>query len=204
LVPEASRDTSSGTFDKKMSATTNPHRERIERFFESVDMLHGTHPRVPEDMRVPGSLPNSSGWMEWHIIPSRVSDTDLDNLEKDLPAKLPAIYRAYLSTYHIIDSDFGDWWLPELPSDRPLFRASQYLHQKDLWELDLMQIGSNPFGDPVCLDLRSKREDGDYRIVNIPHDCIPREAWQSRETLEPHLQHLADSFYDFLDVIENK
>lgn len=151
---------------------------------------------VPDDMRVDPL--DDEEWTEWKMIPSRLTSDDLEALHAGLPAKLPPLFLAYLSTRHVLDMDFGEYALPALPSDKPLEHAARLLTNRDLWPAGYIQFASGECGDPVCFDFQRPQANGDYPIVVFNHDAIPHEAWSSRETLQPFAREVAGSFRTFL------
>jgi hypothetical protein len=137
-------------------------------------------------------------WMDWKLVPSRLTEADILTLENELPFHLPPLFRAFLVTYYVLDMDFGDFRLPQLPSDDPLVEVRRWLLQPALWQIGYAQFGGGTFGDPLCFDLRSATPGGDYAVVAINHDGIlPHENWQYRDRVEPHAKPVAASFREF-------
>lgn len=154
-------------------------------------------PGVPSDMRC--SEPDGEGWCEWKMIPSSVKEADVAALEARLPCRLPPVLRAYLTTYCVLGMDFGEFLLPQVPSDKPLAAITRLLMSREPWAAGYVQIASTVDGDPVCLDVRSPTSDGDFAIVRFNHDLVPRDAWQARDGLEPYAGFVAPSFRQFFE-----
>jgi hypothetical protein len=152
---------------------------------------------VPSDMRA--SEPDGEGWCDWKMIPSSAKDADVSALEARLPCRLPPVLRAYLTTFCVLGMDFGEFHLPEVPSDKPLAHITSLLMSRELWAAGYVQVASTVNGDPVCLDVRSPTSDGDFTIVRFNHDFVPRDAWQSRDELEPYAGFVATSFRQFFE-----
>jgi hypothetical protein len=153
-------------------------------------------PGVPAEMRRGEWQQND--WVDWKLVPSRLTEADVLLLEAELPFRLPPLFRAFLVTYFVLDMDFGDFSLPQLPSDDPLKEVQRYLLQPDLWRIGYAQFAGGTCGDPVCFDLRAPTPDGDFPVVAINHDWIvPHENWRHRERVEPHAKQEAGSFREF-------
>ena len=153
-------------------------------------------PRVPADMR--RGQWQEDDWVDWKMIPSRLTEADVDALEKKLPFRLPPLFRAFLVTYFVLDLDFGEYQLPQLSSDAPLRDVQRYLLQPSLWAIGYSQCASSGCGDPVCFDLHAPHEEGEFEVVVINHDMIvPFENWHRRDRVEPHATRVAGSFREF-------
>jgi hypothetical protein len=57
--------------------------------------------KLPAQMRDP-SIPPSDDWAGWKPIPSTVSDTDLDALERETGLAFPPLYRDFLQYQHFV------------------------------------------------------------------------------------------------------
>lgn len=152
-------------------------------------------PGVPVEMRR-GEW-EKDGWMDWKLVPSRLTEVDVVALEAELPFRLPPFFRAFLVTYFVLDLDFGNFQLPALPSNDPLRDVRPCLLRPTLWRIGYAPCGG-ACGDPVCFDLQAPTCDGDFAVVAINHDWIvPHENWQHRERVEPHASRQAGSFREF-------
>jgi hypothetical protein len=153
-------------------------------------------PGVPDEMRR-GEW-QQDDWVDWKLVPSRLTEADVTALEAELPFRLPPLFRAFLVTYFVLDMDFGEFSLPQLPSDDPLVEVRRYLLQPQLWRIGYAQFAGGTCGDPVCFDLHSPTPDGDFPVVAINHDrIVPHENWRHRDLVEPHASWEAGSFREF-------
>lgn len=149
----------------------------------------------PEATRV-GDL-DPDGWGEWRMIPSRVKPGDVDSLESSLGVRVPPFYRALLCCRVVLDLDFGDYTLPAIRYEDPLAGVLTYLRAEV--GPGFMQFGSaRGCGDPLCFDLMSGTEDGDYPIVVFNHDVVPRASWAVHADLRRYAAIVAPSFRAFL------
>ena len=90
--------------------------ETSYRQYERTDTLWA--PEVPKEMRVGPS--NEIGWFKWRLIPSTVTDSDLDKLECKMGCCFPSLLKTYLSTYrhcfhHCGPTLIDDEW-PDMPN----------------------------------------------------------------------------------------
>ena len=69
-------------------------------------------PGVPAEMRRGQWQKND--WVDWKLVPSRLTEADVTALEARLPFRLPPLFRAFLITYFVLDMDFGEFHLPAL------------------------------------------------------------------------------------------
>src|SRR2546430_12084324 len=59
----------------------------------------------------PGTPPESmwvgdrsaDGWRPWQLVPSTVTDADLDALEREFKVAYPPVYRSFLEFAHFVD-----------------------------------------------------------------------------------------------------
>jgi len=149
----------------------------------------------PEAARVGDLAPD--GWGEWRMIPSRVKPGDVDSLESSLGVRLPPFYRAFLCCRVVLDLDFGDYTLPTLGCEEPLADVRTYLRAEV--GPGFLQFGSaRGCGDPLCFDLMSGTQDGDYPVVVFNHDVVPHATWGVRADLQRYAAVVAPSFRGFL------
>jgi hypothetical protein len=177
-------------------------KEQIGQLLDEFMAGRGTPllPAVPEDMQVKGEVdPDDSDWFVWRMLPSTVSEKDLAKLAAKLPAPLPPFYKSFLASRFVLDLDQGDYTLPSLPSDKPLYEVASLLRQDFAHGAGFMQFGqARGCGDPLCFDIQRPTPDGDYPVVVFNHDVVPRQAWSNRQMLMPYAGEVAPSFRDFL------
>jgi hypothetical protein len=138
------------------------------------------------------------------LLPAEVTEADVAELERQLPATLPPLFVAYLTCGAFAGVEWADYALPPTLVGEGLATVRQYMlddSARSLWHCGYMQFASGPCGDPVCFDTREPGPGGDYPVVVFNHDIIPREAWSQRGSLRPHAQQVAGSFREFLDFL---
>ncbi|TWU01094.1 SMI1/KNR4 family protein [Stieleria varia] len=158
------------------------------------------HPCVPADMR---SDPNpDEEWQSWRAIDSTITLASVASFERQLPASLPQFFRAYMLGCHALGMDFGEYRLPDSPSDKTIEQSFSVLRDSTFWAAGYMQIGTaRGCGDPLLFDFQSPTDDGDYAIVVFNHDVVPREIRDDRSALKPYESLLAPSFRAFFDLV---
>ena len=158
------------------------------------------HPGVPSAMKADPA--STEEWQSWHAIDSTFTTDAISELESQLPAPLPPFFRAYILSCHTLGMDFGEYNLPESPSDRTLSSSYGTLLVSTFWDAGYMQFGSaRGCGDPVCFDFRSPAADHDYPVVVFNHDVVPRDALSDRTALAPYRSLVAASFREFFDLV---
>jgi hypothetical protein len=116
-----------------------------------------------------------------HWEPAKVErvPTDLAEVYAKLPARFPRLFERMVLSYCWAEVDLGTYTLLANPPGPDL---NEFFHQisKDpgLWEA-LIPAGFIQFGkgtdldyDPVCFDIKSRKQGGDCRIVKIDHEEI--------------------------------
>ncbi len=168
---------------------------------------------VPEDMVVG---PAEEKWgdselVEWRMLPSRVTEAQVRELEAALPAPFPPLFRAYLTARHLLHSEFRvrghSVTLPVLPSEQPLADLHELLGR---WR-PLLRAGYIPLGDydagggPLCADTSAPAGEGDHALCFFDHDALfalGEEAWAVRERVAPLARPLWPSFEQLLRELE--
>jgi hypothetical protein len=172
-------------------------RTRLAAWHAELDL---PHPGVPVEMRTDPTC--NEEWQSWRLIDSTYSWKDVNAFERRLPTPLPQFFKAYMLAFHTLGMDFGEYNLPESPSDRSLARNFVMLLDDTFWATGYMQFGhARGCGDPLLLDFQSVVKEGDYGVVVFNHDVVPHEIIKDREKLKPYESRLAPSFRTFFDLV---
>ncbi|MCB1053070.1 MAG: SMI1/KNR4 family protein [Acidobacteria bacterium] len=157
------------------------------------------------------SQPDTDGWVEWKMLPSTVSERDLEQLEAEFEVKLPAILASYFrARFHLFDQvAIGDLVLilPSVPSDSP-FRPirANFLAWRQLMAACFLPFGSFQDGwGPLCFDLKEGSAD-DAPICWFDHEHLAplsKAELGDRATLEPLKQPLFGSFRELLSRLRS-
>ncbi|MCR9231113.1 MAG: SMI1/KNR4 family protein [bacterium] len=164
---------------------------------------------VPPEMQA-GKI-NDDGWVQWKILPPRITMDAILELEASFKIVLPDLFRAYLmAACQLFDQVHSQKYnqlifMTDVPSNNPLGPLKGILTG---WE-SLIGAGYIPFaqwGDgwgPMCFD-NQQRSDGDCPIVWMDHELlipIGPEQCSERNNLIPLAQPLYDNTRDFLEDV---
>lgn len=112
-------------------------------------------------------------------IPVETSVEALADLRAMIPVSLPPLYERLLLSYRWPESDLGRFRLLANPAGPRLKGLLDELTRDAVLWNELTPRGWIRFGkgagtnyDPVCFDIRQRRKDGDYRIVQLDHEQI--------------------------------
>ena len=107
-------------------------------------------------------------WKAWKLIPSTVTDQDIEKLETDIGAKLPRCLRAFLTVYH----HYFDGPVGVNPISAP-FEAV-----RNAWNPLLVKHGYLPFTWDAdgyyirCMDLANMPDEARCGICQIDHEIL--------------------------------
>jgi hypothetical protein len=160
----------------------NDHDALIEQFvssFEKLDDMAANKELFPIAWELRSGELNQIGWPLWK--PARV-DTDRSRLEPlyaMLPCRFPPLFERLVLTYRWAEVEVGACTLMANPLGPDLSRLlEQMSHDPGLWQA-LIPAGYIQFGraagghyDPVCFEVKSRRKNGNCRIVRIDHEEI--------------------------------
>lgn len=133
--------------------------------------------KLPEPMR-DVSIPPSQDWVGWQPIPSRVTDLELDSLERETGLPFPPLYREFLKYQHFVAlTEDGVRFEPHLCHNWQETLREAYFRS---WPREcILDVGLLPFGDealmdagPVCFDTRRRLADGDCPVVFWDHEWV--------------------------------
>ena len=140
----------------------------------------------------------------WKPVKIETPQSRLQEVYAELPARFPKLFERMLLSYRWAEVDLGTYrLLANPPGDGFNGFFQQMTDNSFLWDA-LLPAGFIPFGkgpdldyDPVCFDIKTGRQGGDYRIVKIDHEEI---LCNNRVKI---VAELAPSFYQLvLQTIE--
>ncbi len=115
----------------------------------------------------------------WKPVKVETPLSQLDEVYAELPARFPKLFEQMVLSYRWAEVDLGTYTLlanPPAPDLNEFFR--QISKDPGLWEA-LVPAGFIQFGkgpdldyDPVCFDIKTRKQGGDCRIVKIDHEEI--------------------------------
>jgi len=115
----------------------------------------------------------------WEPLRFKTEVAALDGIYARLPARLPTLLEKLLLNFRWAEVDLDLFTLMANPKGNDLAGwLEQISRDKHLWKC-LLPAGYIPFGkgadmdyDRVCLDLSSRRKNGEWRILKIDHEEI--------------------------------
>lgn len=136
----------------------------------------------------------------WPLLPSTVTEADLDREEQKLGISFPPLFRAFLSTYfHRFGTDTHAL-VPDQPPDGP-FSGLESVFQPVLARHSYLPFAYDECSDLlVCLDVQSLTGDADGPVVGIGLEYLESlpESAISRDTLEAHCEPISPTFQHYL------
>jgi hypothetical protein len=120
------------------------------------------------------------GFRHWKPIKVEAPQSQLDEIYAELPEqfRFPSLFERLLLTYRWAGVDLGTYRLLSNAPGPDLNDFFQQMTSPYLWET-LLPANFVPFGkgpdldyDPVCFDMKSRKQGGDCRIVKIDHEQI--------------------------------
>ncbi|KOP80948.1 hypothetical protein AMS59_00420 [Lysinibacillus sp. FJAT-14745] len=143
-------------------------------------------PDVPEEMKV---VDIDAEWSVWRMIPSAVTEEDIQTLEKEFGLNFPEWYKAFISTYH----HYFDV-IPEQSVKEPLNNV------RDMYNPSLCSLGYLPFswdeeyGKIFCIDLKNDNEEN-CAIYEIEHEIL----FDDEADIQASLDYLYPNFKAYFD-----
>ena len=123
--------------------------------------------------------PDEFGFRQWRPIPVVTPPSQLEPLYAKLPARFPKLFERLVLSYRWAEVDLSSC---RLLANAPRADLTGLLQQMSrdpaLWG-SLLRAGYIQFGrgphmdyDPVCFDIKSRKKNGECRIVKIDHEEI--------------------------------
>jgi len=184
--------------------------ELIDRFvlsFAKLDSLLADQILDPLAWELAKGEPNEFGSRAWRPIKFVTDPACLDPLYAVLPARFPPLYEFLILNYRWADVDLQSFTLLANPMGddlKPLLKTISA--DQHLWNF-LIRAGYIPFGrgsggdyDPVCFELKSRKQNADFRIVKIDHEeilCFDRPKIIAE--IAPSFRHLVLATIDLAD-----
>jgi hypothetical protein len=116
-----------------------------------------------------------------HWQPARVNTppSDLEEIYSKVPARFPRLFERMVLSYRWAEVDLGTYRLLANPPGPTLGGLLRQMSQApEIWA-SLIPAGFIQFGkgadldyDPVCFDIKSRKQGGECRIVKIDHEQI--------------------------------
>jgi hypothetical protein len=115
----------------------------------------------------------------WKPVRVETPVSQLDELYAELPARFPRLFERMVLSYRWAEVDLGAYRLLANPAGHDFNGFFQQMtNDPVIWDallpLGFMQFGKGPDldYDPVCFDIKTRKQGRDCRIVKIDHEEI--------------------------------
>lgn len=153
-----------------------------------------------KDMWSDAADPNEE-WKKWKLVPAAINETEIEDLEKEIAAKLPLSLRAFLTVYHHYF---------EYPIGRnSLF--NQFEAVRNAWNPTLVKFGYLPFTWDAegyyirCIKLERIPEEEKCSIYQIDHEVLFGfdEKMVGKQQIDENMMFVSQNLCTYLDEILN-
>lgn len=179
----------------------------FERYYEklySTDDILVKLPGIPKEMLAEGANPDEE-WNIWRLIPSTVTEKEMEELENECDLKFPNVIKVFLSTYyHFFEEPVG-----RNPVNKkfhgfkraynPHLTANNYLPFS--WDKDNYFIR--------CIDLTNMPDEESCPVLEIDHEILFDMQYKaedsgaviSKEDISRNMNFVAKNFYEYLNLV---
>lgn len=136
-------------------------------------------------------------WKPWKLVPSTVTEQDLQELEEEIETKLPLSMRAFLSVYHhYFESPIGR---------NPI--SEKFYEIKNVQNPVLIENGYLPFTWDAdgyyirCMKLDAMPDEEHCKIYQIDHEILfdfDEDDGDIKDELDKQMQFVAENLLDYL------
>ena len=191
--------------------TKQENMQFIKNFFDSYySKLYNeapfllANPCIPSEM-ISESEHNDDEWKIWKLVPSRIDDAKIKEIENQLEVEFPEVLKCFFMTYHhmfeepIGRNPINEPFVGLLNAFNESLAANGYL--PFVWDEDHYFIR--------CFDLQNMPDEEKCAIVEIDHEemfDLIYDAEENSKTLckddfAPHMRVIAENFYEYLNCI---
>lgn len=173
-------------------------KECLEKHYNSFsDDIPLMHPDLPKEMR-DGEV-DDEGWYKWKLIPSSVTDSDFELIEKKWEVKFPIMLKAYFQVYfHYFDGEIG-----RIPPDKPFHNLY------NAYNPTLIRCGYLPFcwdseGYFIsCIDLSNMPNEDSCPIYKIDHEILfdYDEETVTKEQIDKDMVKIKDNLKEYFEKV---
>jgi hypothetical protein len=196
--------------------TVSEDHEFVGRLLDAYavdDHRMGVASKDPKDAGVPKEMQvgevDADGWVEWRVLPSTLTEAEVDAVEKEFAVQFPPLFRAYmLARFQLFDQVHSrrydqQIFMTDTPAGKPLKPIRTLMKA---WR-SLIDAGYIPFAEwgdgwgPMCFDSVKRTADGECPVVWMDHEAlIPlgSNRCRQRESVLPLAQPLYGSCREFL------
>lgn len=170
----------------------------FEQYYDQLserDAMFVTLPDVPPEMWAKDTNADEE-WRKWKLVPSTMTEEDLDQLEKQVGVAFPMIFRAFLSTYfHCFEAGIGK-----------NSTSTPFESVKNAWNPLLVKAGYLPFAWDEeyhfirCLKLDAMPNEENCGVYQIDHERLFDfdESRVKKEEIDAQTEFVAENFIVYL------
>ncbi len=135
-------------------------------------------------------------WKKWKLVPSTITEKELNKLEKEIGTKFPVVFRIFLSTYfHYFEDGIG------VNSFSKPFKAV-----KNAWNPMLVKVGYLPFtwdedGYFIrCIKLDAMPDEEKCGVYQIDYEIMFNfdEDTLRKEEIDANMEYISTNFFTYL------
>ncbi|MGZ4878296.1 MAG: hypothetical protein ACXVIO_08945 [Candidatus Angelobacter sp.] len=140
---------------------------------------------VADEFSLPGAMQlaiedtDQYGRKLWKPVRIETPPSQLQEVYAELPARFPRLFERLVLSYRWAEVDLGTYRLLANPPGPTLGGLLRQMSQAPALWASLIPAGLIQFGkgpdldyDPVCFDIKARKQGGDCRIVKIDHEEI--------------------------------
>jgi hypothetical protein len=164
-----------------MSGSSKEQQLLVDRFVASFERFGDltVYDTDPIAQQLVTGDPDLRGYRYWRPNKASTDHSAIDRIYADLPGRFPPLFELLLLCYRWAEVDLRLYRLIANPPGRDLDGfLEQISRDAGLWKClkpsGFMHFGRGPDNDydPVCFDMRSRKKNGDCRVVKIDHEEI--------------------------------
>ncbi len=147
--------------------------------FEKLDDLTTAEGQDPIAWQLSVGAPDSCGWKYWQPVKTNTPRSCLDAIYSKLPGRFPPLFEDLVLSYRWAEVDLRSYRLLANPPGPDLSGLLEKMCLDAALGDALLPAGYLQFGkgpdidyDPVCFDIRSRKKNGDCKVVKIDHEEI--------------------------------
>lgn len=181
----------------------------FERYYEKLynkNKMYVTLPGVPDEMTLENGEMDKE-WKVWKLVPSTITNTDLNRMEDTYHIKLPIVLKAFFTAYH----HFFEEPIGRHSINRPFFGFENSFNPI-LANCDFLPFawdGEHYF--IRCIDLSNMPTEEKCPIVEIDHEVMFNLIFSAeklgenvtRDVFMKNMKPVAQNFYEFLKEVFN-
>jgi hypothetical protein len=180
----------------------------VEQFvasFDKLDDMLAIEDINPIDWELSPGEPDEHGWKYWRPAKVRTERSVLDSVYSELTATFPPLLELLVLSCRWAEVDLEIFTLPANPPGPNLDGLLIHMFggcSEFLLSHGYVQFAKGPDAnyDPVCLDISSRNQNGDYKMLKFDHEeILCYDRLKIVEELAPSFEDLVKSVIKLAD-----